>query len=363
MKEVVKIAEFVTRLEFGGVESVLLSYIPHLDTKKFDIHVVTQDINATDCIKQFQNVGVTVHVVTHKRKSIWKNVAEVYRLMKEEQFHIVHSHMTLTNFYVLFLAWLVGTKVRISHSHNAFKGEGIKQKIEWPIIKMLNKFTSNIWIACGYEAGEFLFGKKAMESGKVHIMSNAIDVNRYKYDEEKRKKIRKKYNIKNEMCIGHIGRFMEQKNHRFLIDIFKGVQSNNKDAKLLLVGTGELQEEIKQYVNKLGLNDNVIFVGSTTSPDEYYQAMDVFVLPSLFEGLPVVSIEAQASGLPCIISDNVDDRCKIADNVSFLSISESVAIWAQAIEIEYEKGRNADAVQMMKDAHYDIKEEAGKLEE
>lgn len=363
MSKKIKVVEFIPRLEFGGVEAVVLNYIENLpDKDKFEFHVISQNIYDSKCIDQFKSMGFNIHLVTHKRKSLIKNCSEIWRLLKKEQFDVAHSHMTLMNFYVLLMAKLAGVHVRISHSHNAFKIENWKQRLILPVLKLVNRKVANVWVTCGYDAGAFLFGKSAMDNGKVVMMNNAIDEKKFKYDLCIRKRLRKQMGITDEFVIGHIGRFMEQKNHGFLIDIFVEILKFIPDAKLLLVGNGELQSNIENKVKNLNIEKSVIFTGNVTNPQEYYQMMDVFVLPSLFEGLPVVSIEAQAAGLPCIISDNVDKRCNVTACVKFLSINNAVELWVREIIASKKYGRNEKATEQMVNSGYSIAGEAKKLE-
>lgn len=363
MDKKIKVVEFIPRLEFGGVESVVLNYINHLPDKgKFEFHVIAQNLYDPKCVHQFENLGFRVHLVTHKRTSLIKNCSEIWKILKKEKFNVAHSHMTLTNFYVLFMAKAVGINIRISHSHNAFKSENWKQKLFWQVLKWLNRKAANVWTTCGYDAGTFLFGKKAMNDGRVVIMNNAIDENLFQYAPEVRESIRKKLGIADQFIVGHIGRFMEQKNHTFLIDVFAEVLKFIPNAKLLLVGAGELQSDINDKVKKLNMEGSVIFVGNVINPQEYYQVMDVFVLPSLFEGLPVVSIEAQAAGLPCLISDKVDTRCKITSDVKFLPIDYGVKPWAEEIVTCKDKGRNGKAAEQIVNNGYSILNESKKLE-
>ncbi len=364
MDDKVKVAEFIPRLEFGGVESMILNYISHLPSKDiFEFHIISQDIYDPNCVQLFTDLGIVVHLVTHKKKNIFKHCIEVWEILKKQQFDVVHSHMTLMNFYVLFMARLLGVGTRISHSHNAFKMSLFKVWFVLPIMRYLNKKAANVWMACGYEAGAFLFGNKEMENQKVIILNNAIDENEFKYNEIKRKKIRSKLGIKNEYVIGHIGRFMEQKNHIYLIDVFARVLQNIPDAKLILIGAGDLYENIKNRSIELGISNSVFFIGNVTNPQDYYQAMDVFILPSLFEGLPVVAIEAQAAGLKCIISDNVDKRCKITPNVEFLSVNKKdYNLWVEHIILSKNGGRDSNAINYIVSKGYSIKIEAKKLE-
>lgn len=360
----IKVAEFISRLEFGGVEAMLLNYTTHFQhPEQFDLHIITQDINDENCIRQFKDAGYTVHIVTHKRKSIAKNVREVYRILKQEQFDVVHSHMTLMNFYVLFMSRMLNVRTRISHSHNAFKITSLQKKLFLPIVRWLNKKVANVWMACGYEAGEFLFGKKEMDRGNVIILNNAIDETLFKYNETARNKIRKKLEINNEYVVGHIGRFMEQKNHVFLVEVFARVLQVIPDAKLLLIGAGDLQEDIRKKTMELNIAKSIFFIGNITNPQDYYQAMDVFVLPSLFEGLPVVAIEAQAAGLKCIVSNNVDRRCKITPNVEFLPVQkEDYDLWKEHIVLSRKMKRDSNVINHVVSSGYSITHEAKKLE-
>lgn len=360
----IKVAEFVTRLEFGGVEAMILNYISHFSNKEiFDFHIVTQDINNNECISLFRDQGFTVHIVTHKRKSILKNVIEINSVLKKEKFDIVHCHMTLMNFYVLFLAWCHGVKVRISHSHNAFVSNNLVKIVFWRLIKQLNKIMSNIWIACGIDAGKFLYGEKALNSSKVIILKNAIDIEKYAYSLPKREKIRKKYYIDNDsFCVGHIGRFSEQKNHHFLLDVFEEILKSKPKSKLLLIGSGEGEKEIKETVKRKGLSDTVFFVGSATNTSDFYQAMDIFVLPSLFEGLPLVLVEAQASDLPCIVASTVDKRSRIKDDFLFLSLDDDKCYWAKMALTFANHVRTNDEISKITNAGYSIENEAIKLQ-
>lgn len=356
----IKVCECVSRLQSGGVEAVILNYISHFkNLENFELHILTQDINDDKCIKQFQDAGFIIHIVTHKRKSVLKNTKEVYKIFKEEKFDIVHSHMTLTNFHVLFLAKLCGVKCRISHSHNVFFENGIKDKITWPFIKWLNCVTATNLMACGELAGRFLFGDKNVDNGNVTILYNAIDLNKYKYNENVRNNIRKELGIENKFVVGHIGRFLEQKNHTYIIDIFNEITKINKNAVLLLIGVGELFDEIKKKVNDLGLEDKVIFLGSKQDAYSYYSAMDVFIFPSLYEGLSVVLIEAQTNGLSCIASDTITKETEVSNKISYLSIKDDPKVWAEKVI-----NTNRFEETIYNDAYneYDITKAASKLE-
>ncbi len=363
MERKVKVVEFVTRLEFGGVEAMLLNYLSNFKNPEFfDFHIITQDINDLDCIKEFEKIGCKVHIVTHKRKGIFKNVKEIFHIMKTEHFDVVHSHMTMTNFYVLFMAKMLGVPTRISHSHGSVNDIGFETKITDFILKKLNKWPANILMSCGYDAGAFLYGKKAIDRGNVFIVKNAIDLKKFEYNDEIRQAMRNQYGINDGFCIGQVGRFVTVKNHEFTLRVFKEILKTKPNAKLLLVGDGELHDEIYNKVNELYLNDSVVFTGNVSNTNELYQAMDVLVLPSFHEGFPVVTVEAQAAGLPCIISDKVDRSCAMTPGIRFMSIEKEITDWASVIIRSAENVKAYSGYEALTQAGYNIAEESPKLE-
>ena len=219
------------------------------------------------------------------------------------------------------------------------------------------------YMCCSELAGRWLFGNKEYDKGNVYLLNNAIDLDKFKYDEKIRSEKRKKLNISDDtLVIGHVGRFVEQKNHRFLIDIFNEIHKQNSNSILLLAGQGPLMEEIKSKVESLGLEKFVIFLGQRNDIDELYQAFDVFCLPSLYEGLPVVGVEAQATGLLCIFSDDMTKETKVLDTTEFLSLKQSAEEWANDIVKKQSKYKRKDVKNIIADNNFDIIFESKKLE-
>ena len=209
--------------------------------------------------------------------------------------------------------------VRISHSHNTVTRFDFK----WPIkilYKYLLRLVATDYVACGIDAGKYLFGKE------VKVIHNAIDVDKFKFNGKARNKLRKELNIENKFVIGHVGRFEPQKNHNFLIDVFYEYQKRDNDAVLLLIGNGSLEDKIKEKVKQLDIQDKVKFTGSISNVNEMYSAMDLFILPSFHEGLPVVGVEAQMSGVTCVFSDNVTKEVKFNENVFYISLNDKICI-------------------------------------
>ena len=222
--------------------------------------------------------------------------------------------------------------VRIAHSHSTSNPREWKKNLMKNALRPFSKVWATDYFACSELAGRYLFGDKAFDKGEVKIIRNAIDAEKFKFDPEARKKLRKEIRIADDdFVIGHIGRFVEQKNHRFLIDVFAEVKKKKKNAKLVLAGQGPLLEEIEQKVKDLGLEKDVFFLGQRSDTDKLYSVFDVFCLPSLYEGLPVVGVEAQANGVPCIFSDRITEEAAVKKNVALVDINDYGEDMAESI--------------------------------
>ena len=217
-------------------------------------------------------------------------------------------------------------------------------------------------MCCSELAGRWLFGNKEYDNGNVYLLNNAIDLDKFKYNESLRKEKRKELGISDDtLVIGHVGRFVEQKNHRFLIDVFNEVHKQEENSILLLAGQGPLMEEMKEKVKILGIEESVKFLGQRNDINELYQAFDVFCLPSLYEGLPVVGVEAQATGLLCVFSDDMTKETKVLDATEFLSLNQSVEVWEKHILKSFEEYTRKINQTEIKNNGFDIRNEAKKL--
>ena len=325
----IRVCLVVNSLLFGGVEKVIENYLKGFNTKEFEFSIISQDDASKECIEYFKSLGFQVFIVTHKRKNFIKNFTEIKKIIKNENYDIIHSHMSKTNFYVLKIAKQYGVKTRINHYHNVFEGNFIKIQVTKCLNRLCDKYaTDNIFCS---EAVEKLLGKYKKPG---FVLYNAIEIDKFIFNIFLRKKIREIYGIKDdEVVIGHVGRFAVQKNHLFLLDVFYEFHKKNPTSKLLLVGEGPLEDKIKDKVAKLRLTSSVIFVGSTTQPHEFYQAMDYFIFPSLFEGLGLTFLEAQISGLSCLGSDILPDETIVSKNVIRLSLNAGPKEWAKKIFI------------------------------
>jgi glycosyltransferase EpsF len=230
-------------------------------------------------------------------------------------------------------------------------------------LRPFSKKYATDYMCCSELAGRWLFGNKEYDKGNVYLLNNAIDLDKFKYDEKIRKEVRKELNIKDDtLVIGHIGRFVAQKNHTFLIDIFNEIHKNNNDSILLLAGQGPKENEIKEKVKTLNLEKNVVFLGQRNDANRLYQAFDVFLLPSLYEGLPVVGVEAQASGLLCILSESMTQETKVLDTTTFISLEESAKEWSTKLLDNYKNFKRRDTTKEITNNNVNIKQESIKLE-
>ena len=362
----IKIAHVAGGLTTGGVEAVLYNYFSHMNKDDYELYYISYDKPNEEVQKRFEELGFHVYEVCKKKEHFFKSCMQVVKILKDNEIQIIHSHMTLVCFITSFLAKLCGVKVTIAHSHLAQHITGIKKYI-YGVFKWLTKLTSDYYIACGDEAAIYLYGKKDFLDKKVMLMHNAIDIKRFSFQPEIRKELRRELNIEDSLCIGHVGRFTEQKNHLFLIDIMKEIVTLNENAVLLLLGEGPLEPEVKEKVKALSLEKNVRFLGSSSEVYKYYQAMDVFLLPSLYEGLAVSLVEAQCSGVSVITADTVTEEIHLAEAYEVLSLSDSPKKWAEAVcayadKKETVSEKRKEAAKMIQKAGYDIEKEAEKLD-
>ncbi len=351
----IRICHFINGLVNGGVEKVIINYFSNMDNvNDYDLHVVTQGESDSKCLNEFQRLNFTIHTVTKKSVSLIKNYKDIKKILKKNKFDIVHCHMTTTNFLPLLYSKLSGVKVRISHSHltNGNRKIGLAEKIYIFLTKIESKFK----FACSKEAAKYLFGNKK----DTEIINNAIDLEKYVFNETLRKEKRQELNIENKTVIGHIGRFVEQKNHNFIIDVFDKLYKENNNFHLILVGIGELENEIKEKVNNLGLNNAVSFLETRDDINELLNAFDVFILPSLYEGLGIVLIEAQANGLKCIASSNTPKEVEVTDNIKLLDLK--VEQWVNEIKKIKKDYKRDNNIKQISNKGFDIKNEANRLD-
>ena len=360
-------------LKYGGTERVCLNYLSHINRDKYQIdfllHTTEDEIGNNKICRDLLNAGTKIYCVPPRRISLYKNLKELYAFFRNNKYDVVHSHADAIGYIVLKIAKMCGHHYLIAHSHNTnfvLEGSGLKTLLHRVFLNycrlMIRKVTKN-YMACSKMAGAWLFGKKNVENGNVYILNNAIDLNKFKFNIRLRNEIRKELNIEGYKIIGHVGRFSYQKNHEFVLEVFMKIIAVDNKYKLLLIGTGENYEDIVKLVENYELSNYVRFLRNTNEVYKYYSAMDYFILPSRFEGLPVVLIEAQANGLKCLVTDNthVTKAVKISPLVEFKKLG-SADEWAKYIISNIDYDRSIDWSKKIASNGYDISIEAKKLE-
>lgn len=360
MDKPIRVLQIIGDVVGGGVETVIMNYYRNIDKTKIQFDFVVHKGALPQYITKVKKHGGKVYEITSYKSNILKYTYEIYKIIKENNYEIVHSNMNSLSGFPLFAAYLACAKVRILHNHTTDNpAEGIRT-IAKRILRPFARLFANQYWACSKLAAEWMYGKNAVINGRVTIINNAINLEKFKFNKEKREKLRKELGVENCFVIGHVGRFMKQKNHEFLIEIFNEVLKQKNNAKLLLIGDGNLKSLIEAKVQNLGIEKAVIFLGVRNDVADLYNAMDVFILPSLYEGLPVVGVEVQANGLPFICSDKVTDEILLTNNIKLLSLRQPKTEWCSAIiNAERKEIVNNEDILLK---NFDIKSESRKLE-
>lgn len=324
----IRIAQVVGKMFGGGVESVVMNYYRHVDRDRVQFDLLVDSDSGLVPRDEVESLGGRIieippyqHVLAYQRG--------LRRVLEAGHWPIVHSHISTLSVFSLRAAKAAGVPVRIAHSHMAWS-QGISAK---SMIERTLRHTSSIYptdrLACSQQAGEWLFGKRA----DFGLMYNAIDLDRFSFSKEAREQVRKDLGASDEtLVIGHVGRFTYAKNHPFLLNAFEQLLALREDAILVLAGGGDSnkRQAVEQWVHEHGLEDKVRFLGFIERPESLYSAFDVFALPSFFEGLSVVGIEAQVAGVPCLFSDRTTREINISERAQFLPI-EDPHVWAEAL--------------------------------
>ena len=333
----------------SGIPNVIFNLLKQIDPQKFDIGYVA--INDPDNIfkEQLRQKNAKLYIIPRK---IFNPINYIRKLATTaKKYDIIHVHgNSATMVMEMLAAKIARVTVRIAHSHNTTCNYKIIDTIARPLFYNL----CNVRLSCGIEAGKWMFKKRDFT-----VINNGIDTERFRFNLKLRDSIKNRIGLNNEIIIGHIGNFVEQKNHTFLIKVFQGFHEIKPNSKLLLLGDGPLKKIIQSETEALGLSDSVIFVGSVNNPEEYMNAMDIVVMPSLFEGLPLTLIEEQANGLSIIAADTISPDANLTKQIQYLPLSDNVSNWVQIILNTIEERSHNDlysdkAITQIKNAGYDI---------
>lgn len=323
----IRVLHAVNNMHRAGIETMLMNYYRNIDRSKIQFDFVAHRPERDDYDDEIEKLGGRIF---YAPRLYPQNYPEYFKFMKRlfcehPEYRIIHSHIDAMSYMPLLAAKKSGVPVRIAHSHSTSIDKDFKYPVKMAFREMLLKVSTHRF-ACGEEAGKFLF-----KQSDFFIVPNAVNSSDFSFSEETRRKKRSELKIDNKFVLGHIGRFYYPKNHEFLIDIFERFLKLNENSVLLLVGDGEKLDSIKELTREKGISDKVLFLGNRNDANELYQAMDCFLLPSLFEGIPVVGVEAQFAGLPCFFSDRVPKEVAFADESQFLPLEKGAEFWAEKI--------------------------------
>lgn len=355
----IKILQVVNDMHRAGLETMLMNYYRNIDRSKIQFDFLTHRPYKSDYDDEILGLGGKVY---YAPRLYPQNYPEYFRFMKKfysehTEYKIVHSHIDAMSYLPLLAAKRAAVPIRIAHSHNTAIDKDFKYLLKQYYRRQITS-VANYYCACGKEAGAYLFKDK-----EFTIIPNAIQVDKFLYQEKIRCLVREKLDLVGSTVIGHVGRLSYQKNHRFLISAFSEVYKNNPNAVLLLIGVGEKEKEIRNQVDSLGLHNSVLFLGNRADVNELYQAMDVFVMPSFFEGVPVTGIEAQFSGLKCVFSDRVPKEVDFSGNCLFMSLNEEVEDWAAIIQKNSDQTGRLQCSQALEGSRYNIENACSHLED
>lgn len=325
-KNPIRVAEVMGKMLGGGVEAVVMNYYRRVDRSRVQFDFLVDSDSTLVPREEIESLGGRVFFVPPYQQ-IRAYMSALEELFLEQRWTIVHSHLNTLSIFPLKAAKKAGIPIRIAHSHStAGKGEYKKNLLKYILRTQANRYPTHR-MACSQYAGEWLFGKDA----KFDVIFNAIELNRFAFNADARAQVRSELGLVDaDFVIGHVGRYVTTKNHFFLLKVFEQVVAERPAAKLLLVGAGELRPSIESWVAEHKLCDKVFFLGQRDDVERLYQAFDVFALPSLYEGLGLVGVEAQRAGLPCLLSDAITREVDVTGTCEFLPIDDS-EIWTDAL--------------------------------
>lgn len=356
--ELTRVLHIVTYMGRGGLETMIMNYYRHIDRSKLQFDFLVHREFEADYDKEIESLGGKIYRISKLNPFDKKYLSQLDCFFKEhkDEYQIVHSHLDCMAGIPLKYAQKYEIPVRIAHAHSSNQTKDKKYLLKLLFKRNISRYATALF-ACAKDAGDWMFG-----GVEFTIIHNAIDSVLYQYDLKKMQVKREELGIEQgDLVVGHVGRFMEPKNHRFIVRIFAKVLEKKPNSVLLLVGEGKLLEEIKQQVRNLQIEKKVIFTGLRSDIPELLQTMDVFLFPSIYEGLPVSIVEAQAAGLPCLISDKVPIECKKTKLVEQVSLEKSEEEWAEKV-LEASEIKKYNSLEEIKRAGFDIIENVKQLQ-
>lgn len=357
---ILRVLHVVGKMDTGGMETLIMNWYRNLDKSKIQFDFLTHHEERGFYDDEIEASGGRIYRLSFSNdrnlRKYKKDLNEFFSTHKE--YKIVHGHLSIFGQYYLSAAKENGVPTRISHSHIASFSKTIRGLLIYISSRYFKKHATN-YFACSRAAGNYMYGTKT----KFTVINNGIDTDKFVFSKEQREKIRNELNLKNAYTLVHVGRFFDQKNHDFLIEIFAKYKEINSDSKLLLIGVGPLQNKIRNKVKALGLEDSVLFLNQRPNVQDYLSAADLFVFPSLYEGLPLTLVEAQSSGLPVVCSDTITDETCLTEHYFQMSLKDSLELWAEKIkEVSIMKYSRINSNSLVRSKGFDCKDVIKSLE-
>jgi len=361
----VRVLHVVSKMTFGGVQSVIMNYYRHIDRSKVQFDFAVQSVEKCEYDDEINALGGRIHRISPLHIDRKRFSADLKSLLRNNpEYRIIHSHQNFMNIIPLSIAKKCNVPIRISHSHNNYKASSKLKEVQRIAFRRVIRHFATECLACSQPAGRWLYGSSFGKHINDRVVHNAINTNLFRFDMHTREKLRQSLGIEDKFVLIHIGMFSKQKNHLYLLEVFSEFHKITPESVLLLIGDGKERNLIEERIDRLGLKKEVIVLGVRRNVHDYLQAADAFVFPSLHEGLPVVVVEAQTSGLPCFVSSEaVPEEVDLNNDVKFLSIKLPPSKWAEAIVSTDCLQDRTNAYQRTISGGYDVDKEAEKLME
>lgn len=354
------VAQIMGKWVGGGVEAVIMNYYRHIDRSKIQFDFICDEDSTNIPYEEIEQLGGRV-IICPPYQKIFKYEKFLIDLFKKNKYKIVHSNINTLSVFPLRAAKKAGVPIRIAHNHATSHKKEFKRNVIKMCLKPFSKLYATVYMCCSEKAGRWMFGNKDFDNNKVVLIKNAINIDSFIFNNKIRDEYKEKLGIKeNELVIGHIGRLVSTKNHSFLLKVFAEI-NKERDSVLLIIGQGPLEKEIRNQVDEFGLKQRVIFLGQKKDINNYYQIIDAFILPSLYEGFGMTLLEAQASNLPCVASTEVPKEVKLINDFEFIPLDSDIKKWSKTVLKLLKKNERKSNKELLVNKGYDIIKEAKKL--
>lgn len=360
----IRIAVIMGKMHSGGKKSLVMEYYRHIDRNAIQFDFICDSDSNSIPYEEIESLGGRVYEVA-PYENIVVNFFQILKICKKNKYPIIHGYNSTMNIFSMLAGKCAGVPIRINECISMGHKDDRKNLLK-NLLKPFSKLFSTHYMANGEECGKWQFGADTFNRNEVKVFKTVIDTNKNKFDHFLRDVTRKEYNVENNIVIGHIGRLTAQKNTLFIIDIFKEIVSKAPSAKMLIIGDGDLKEQMLDRIKKYGIEEKILYLGRREDIQKFYNAMDCFLLPSLYEGLPVVGIEAQCCGLPVFFSTEIPAESSPCNDLGFFwSLSESAEQWANRIleKVNFATTQRIDHSDVVRNAGFDSKTEGNSLTE